>query len=77
MKNKDIEVTVTKRNTIYSDLKPFDPGFAKENDFIEIVEWINGEGFDVCIETTQRQTFQLSWGQLEAIKHLVKKLNKL
>jgi len=30
-----------------------------------------GEGFDIDIETSQRQRFQLSWGQYEALKHLV------
>jgi hypothetical protein len=40
---------------------------AKEHDFIEVCEWHNGEGLDVTI---QDRSFQLSWGELEAINVL-------
>lgn len=76
MKNKHVDVTTQIKTSMYCDLKPFDPGFAKEYDFIEITEWSNGEGFDVLIETSKPERFSLTWGQYEAVKYLVKKLNK-
>ena len=56
------------RNSIFSSLQEFDPGFAKEHDYIEITEWYNGEGFDVVINDKQ---FQLTYGQFEALQALV------
>jgi hypothetical protein len=77
MKKDKVEITESIRRTFYCDLKPFDPGFAKEDEFIEVTEWTNGEGFDILIETTKREKFSLTWGEYDALKHLVKKLNKL
>ena len=34
--------------------------FAKENDFIEVTEWANGEG----------KSFSLTYGELDAINYL-------
>lgn len=63
-----------KRNAIFAELKQFDIGFAKEHDYIEVTEWKNGEGFDVDINETHHQKFQLTWGQYEALKYLVSKI---
>jgi hypothetical protein len=49
-------------------------GYGKEDDYIEVTEWVNGAGFDVDIETSQRQRFQLTWEQYEALKALVNKI---
>lgn len=40
---------------------------AKEDSFIEVTEWENGEGIDVAFDD---KIIQLSWGQLEAINVL-------
>lgn len=40
---------------------------AKEQSFIEVTDWENGEGFDVVIDN---KLFSLSWGELEAINVL-------
>jgi hypothetical protein len=82
MKNskKDKEIFVSEiysRQAIFAELKQFDPLFSKEHDYIEITEWANGEGFDVNINTTQDAKFHLTWGQWDAIKYLIKQLNKI
>lgn len=65
---------IEKRNSIWEDLKVFDP-WAKENDFISITKWINGEGFDVVIECCNHTNqFSLTYDQLEAINYLTKTL---
>jgi len=77
-KDKEIFVSETySRQAIFAELKQFDPLFSKEHDYIEITEWANGEGFDVDINTTQSQKFHLTWGQWDAIKYLIKQLNKI
>jgi len=46
-------------------------------DFMEVTEWSNGEGYDVTINASnQEQMFHLTWGQLKALKKLVKALEK-
>lgn len=77
MKKDKVEITETSRRTLWCELKHFDPGFSKEYDFIEVVEWTNGEGFEVTIESRNSEKFSLTWGQYEALKTLIKKLNKL
>lgn len=42
---------------------------SKENDFMEVCEWGNGEGFDVTISDSHR--ISLTWGQWEALQVLV------
>jgi hypothetical protein len=62
-------------NVSGEELKKIDY-FAKKDDYIEISYWHNGEGFDVDICYTLSQRFQLTWGQFDAIKKLIKFLDK-
>lgn len=63
------------RKSIFSKLKEY-CYFAKENDYIEITEWYNGEGFDIDVNASTEQKFQLTWGQFQLIKKLIKQLEK-
>lgn len=71
---KEYDIETYARDGVFAELKQWCFGYGKEHDFIEVTEWANGEGFDVDIETDQRQRFQLSWGQWEALKYLVNKI---
>ena len=64
-----------KRNSISDDLDKYDV-LAKKDDFIEVTSWSNGEGFDVTIESPFSSHFQLTYGAFDAIKKLLKKLEK-
>lgn len=64
-----------KRKAVFSELKKFDI-FAKDSDFIEVIEWHNGEGFDVEISSSLPERFQLTWGEFKALKKMVKELEK-
>lgn len=57
---------IGKRKTINGCLHKFDY-LAKEDDFIEVTEWSNGEGISVTINMN---TFELTFGQLDAINYL-------
>ena len=59
------------RRSVFDKLRKYDH-LAKENDVIEVVEWTNGEGWDVCMDD---KIIPLTYGQLEAIKYLIKSLD--
>ena len=62
------------RKSIFSELKKYDH-LSGDGDFIEVTEWKNGDGFDVEIVSKLSTRFQLTWGEYEAMKKLVKKLD--
>jgi hypothetical protein len=51
----------------FAELNPY-CHMSKPGDFMEVCEWQNGEGFDVC---SGEQRFALTWGQWEALQVLV------
>ena len=54
------------RASKFTELKKYDH-LAKDDAFMEMTEWHNGEGFDVVINDRQ---FQFTWGEFEALKAL-------
>lgn len=46
---------------------------AKDDDYIEITEWKNGEGYDISIK--DKNLFSLTLGEIEAINFLIKKMD--
>ncbi len=61
------------RKAIFAELTEFDY-LAKPNDYIEVCEWHNGEGFDVEVSSNPGSRFQLTWGQWDALNKLMTKL---
>lgn len=57
---------IIQRKSINDNLRKYDH-LAKENSFIEITEWGNGEGWDITIDD---RMISLTWGQLDAIQYL-------
>ena len=57
---------IIQRKSINDNLRKYDH-LAKENSFIEITEWGNGEGWDITIDD---RVISLTWGQLDAIQYL-------
>lgn len=41
---------------------------AEEHSFIEVIEWWNGEGIDIHINSDK--SYSLTWGELQAINVL-------
>jgi len=52
----------------FTELKPY-CHHAKDDDFMEVTAWYNGEGFDVVIG--DKQAFSLTDGQFQALVALV------
>ena len=59
------------RKSISDDLKKYD-FLAKDDDFITVTEWANGEGFDI---TSNDRIYSFTVGELEAIWYLVKSID--
>ena len=73
MKKKDFKFNINDRKSVNADLNDF-CYLAKPHDFIEVTNWSNLDGYDITIGEKQ---ITLTVGELDAIKALVKKLNKL
>ena len=54
------------KKSVSDDLKKYDY-LSKDDDFIEITEWSDGEGISITINMN---TFELTFGQLDAINYL-------
>lgn len=59
------------KKSVNDSLRKYDH-LAKERDFIEVTEWVNGEGYDISLND---QVISLTHGQLEAINYLTKSLD--
>ena len=55
------------RKSINDKLKKYDY-LAKDNDYIEVIEWTNGDGYDIIIND---KIISLTRGQIDAINYLV------
>lgn len=61
----------SKRKSVHDDLNTYDY-LAKKDDFIEVTEWTNKEGWDIAIND---KIISLTEGQLNAINYLTKYLD--
>ena len=63
-------IEINNRKAKFMKLKPWDM-FAKDDSFIEVTEWTNGEGFDVNIASVKDTSFSLTYGEFDALVALV------
>jgi hypothetical protein len=76
MEKKKPNLEFSKRNTAFTLLKPFCT-HAAENDYIEVTQWTNYEGFDINISDKMgTRSFSLTDGEFDALKKLVKFIDK-
>lgn len=59
------------RKSVNDNLRKYDH-LAKKDDFIEVTEWTNGEGWDITIND---KVIPLTHGELDAIDYLTKGLD--
>ena len=59
------------RKSVNDKLRKYDH-LAKEDDFIEVTEWANGEGYDISVRD---KLISLTHGEIEAINYLIKCLD--
>lgn len=58
------------RKSVNDRLRKYD-FMAKEDDFVEVTQWVNREGYDITIEDRK---MSLTDGELDAINYLVQTL---
>lgn len=54
--------------------------FAQENDYIQVTEWLNGEGMDIHISKAHNREdtiISMTYGEFDAICKLVKAIEKM
>lgn len=73
-RDKEVGVNLYNRKSLMAELEEFDH-LAKKHDFIEVTEWGNGEGYDITL--SDNQIVSITAGQFNAIKKLIKLLDKL
>lgn len=66
-----MKVKVNKRRAVFAELKDY-CHMSVENDFMEVTEWSNGEGYDIQIDSKQdTQKFSLTHGEWELLQVLM------
>lgn len=71
-----MHITENIRKSVMADLVDFCI-FGRSDDYVEVTEWANGEGYDVSMLTvTGEKTFSLTHGEFDALKTLVKHLQE-
>jgi hypothetical protein len=75
---KETKIEISSRKAAFAEMHQFCiMSNIDSNDFIEVTEWTNGEGWDINLSASHtEQNFHLTYGQLKAIKKLIKKLDK-
>ncbi len=73
-KSKSIAHGMYTKQAIFASLTGHCP-FADDNAYIEITQWKNMEGFDVEIVSKLQNRFQLTYGEFDLIRKLVKLLD--
>lgn len=65
---------IAKRKSANDTLEIYD-ALAQKDSYIEVTEWINGEGISVNIyDSHNNKSIELSYGELDAINYLSKTL---
>jgi hypothetical protein len=66
-----MSIKVDQRRAVFSELKPY-CNHSGDNDYIEVTEWSNGEGFDINIDRKRgSEKFSLTYGEWELLQVLM------
>lgn len=60
-----------KLNSVFEETSKY-CHFSNENDFMEVTEWKNGEGYDITINSRKlEQKFSLTYGEIDLLNILL------
>jgi hypothetical protein len=67
-----MSIQVSQRRTVFSELKPY-CHHSGENDYMEVTEWSNGEGYDIMIDRKRGygKIISLTHGEVELLMVLL------
>jgi hypothetical protein len=64
-------IQTSKRKALFSELKKY-CHHSGDNDYMEVTEWSNGEGYDVCIDRkNSSDKFSITYGEIELLMVLL------
>jgi hypothetical protein len=64
-------IEVSNRKAVFSELKGYCIN-AGDNDYLEVTQWSNGEGYDICIDRKNGQErFSLTFGEFDLLTVLM------
>lgn len=63
-------IKVDQRKAKFVELKKY-CNLSKDNSYMEVTEWSNGEGVDVVIDNHETQRFSLTHGEFTALQLLM------
>jgi hypothetical protein len=65
------KIGVSKRRAVFAELKDY-CHLSRNNDYMEVTEWSNGEGYDICIDRKNGgEKFSLTYGEVELLMILL------
>lgn len=65
------KIEVSKRRAVFAELKGY-CHLSSDNDYMEVTEWSNGEGYDICINRkSDGEKFSLTYGEWELMQVLM------
>lgn len=65
------KIEVSKRRAVFAELKGY-CHLSSDNDYMEVTEWSNGEGYDICINRKNSgEKFSLTYGEWELMQVLL------
>jgi len=66
-----MSIEVSQRRAVFSELGDYCT-HSGEHDYMEVTEWSNGEGYDVCIDRKNGgEKFSLTYGEVELLTVLL------
>ena len=62
------KIEVSKRRAVFAELKGYCHHSIGDHDYMEVTEWSNGEGYDICIDRKSGgEKFSLTHGEVELL----------
>ena len=66
-----MNIKVDQRRAVFSELKGY-CHMSSDHDYMEVTEWSNGEGYDICIDRkSSNEKFSLTHGEVELLMVLL------
>lgn len=66
-----MSIEVSNRRAVFAELKSY-CHLSSDNDYMEVTEWSNGEGYDICINRkSDVERFSLTYGEVELLTVLL------
>ena len=66
-----MKIEVSNRRAVFGELKDYCM-HSGEHDYMEVTEWSNGEGYDICIDRKSGgEKFSLTHGEADLLQVLI------